>query len=74
MPSPARGRGTLIVVANAKKSLGCTKEGTNRHRRRTSGFRTRMQSPTGRKVLANRRAKGRKNLAPASEKKSGGKK
>jgi hypothetical protein len=30
LPSPARGRGTLIVVANAKKSMGCTKEGTNR--------------------------------------------
>jgi hypothetical protein len=33
-----------------------------------------MQSPTGRKVLAARRKKGRANLCPASEKKSGGKK
>ncbi|KAF8071074.1 SK1 [Scenedesmus sp. PABB004] len=73
-PSPARGRGALLVVANAKKSLGCTKQGTRRARRRTSGFRTRMASPTGRKLLKLRRKKGRKNLCPASERSSAGKK
>jgi large subunit ribosomal protein L34 len=39
-----------------------------------SGYRTRIASPTGRKVLKNRRAKGRKIICPASVKKSGGKK
>lgn len=73
-PSPVRGRGALLVMANAKKSLGCTKQGTRRARRRTSGFRTRMASPTGRKVLKLRRKRGRKNLCPASERSSGGKK
>ena len=29
-PSPVRGRGALLVMANAKKSLGCTKQGTRR--------------------------------------------
>jgi len=32
-------------------------------RRRRHGFRSRMQTPTGRKVLKNRRKKGRKVLA-----------
>lgn len=70
---PTQQRGALIVVANAKKSLGCTKQGTRRARARTSGFRARMASATGRAVLAARRKKGRKSLAPASERRSGGK-
>lgn len=32
------------------------------HYARVSGFRARMASPTGRKILSNRRAKGRKVL------------
>ncbi len=42
-----------------KRTLG----GTNRKRKRTSGFRARMRSATGRRVLNARRDKGRHRLA-----------
>ena len=45
-----------------------------RHRRRTSGYRTRMATTAGRKLMKSRRLKGRWVLAPASQKSSGGKK
>ncbi|KXZ44057.1 hypothetical protein GPECTOR_74g671 [Gonium pectorale] len=70
----APARGGLLVMANAKKSMACTKEGTNRKRRRTSGFKARMATKNGQKVLKARRARGRHVLCPASEGKSGGKK
>ena len=57
-------RGALVVTAGGT-SIGCTLGGTRRKRARTSGFRTRIASASGRKVLKNRRAKGRKVLAPA---------
>jgi large subunit ribosomal protein L34 len=40
-----------------------TLEGTQRKRRRVSGFRTRMETPGGRKTLNRRRAKGRHKIA-----------
>ncbi len=40
-----------------------TLEGTNRKRRRVSGFRARMQTPGGRRTLSRRRAKGRHKIA-----------
>ena len=58
------GRGALVVVAGGR-SIGCTLHGTRRARARTSGFRARLATPTGRKVLKARRKKGRKYLAPA---------
>ncbi|HNS99218.1 MAG TPA: 50S ribosomal protein L34 [Polyangiaceae bacterium] len=41
----------------------------NRSRLRTHGFRKRNSSASGRKVLRNRRLKGRKRLAPTTYKK-----
>ncbi|MBA4444866.1 50S ribosomal protein L34 [Cylindrospermopsis raciborskii S07] len=37
--------------------------GTCRKRKRTSGFRARMQTPTGRNVIRSRRKKGRHRLS-----------
>lgn len=45
-----------------------------RKRRRTSGFRARLATKAGRKVLKGRRKRGRHSLAPASETASAGKK
>jgi large subunit ribosomal protein L34 len=40
-----------------------TLEGTNRKQKRTSGFRARMRSHTGQRVIKARRRKGRARLA-----------
>ena len=42
-----------------KQTLG----GTSRKRKKTSGSRARMASPTGRRVLKRRRARGRKAIS-----------
>jgi large subunit ribosomal protein L34 len=72
--APPTRRGALLVMANNKKSMGCTKEGTRRKSARVSGFRARMSSTNGKNALARRRAKGRKVLCSRSVRKSAGKK
>ena len=56
----------LTIECNRKKGKGNTLEGTRRKRARVSGFRSRIASVGGAKVLAARRKKGRKVLVPAS--------
>ena len=49
----------ILEIPLMKRTL----EGTQRKRRRVSGFRARMATPGGRRVLSRRRAKGRHQIA-----------
>jgi len=52
-----------IISLMSKKTL----EGTNRKAIRKSGFRARMKTATGRRVIKQRRRKGRKRLSISSK-------
>jgi len=47
-----------------------TLEGTKRKRQKVSGFRARMATPAGRRVLSRRRAKGRHVLTVVAKKRA----
>jgi large subunit ribosomal protein L34 len=49
----------LGEITVTQRTLG----GTNRKQKRTSGFRARMRSATGRRVIQSRRRKGRHRLS-----------
>jgi large subunit ribosomal protein L34 len=51
------------LIIGDSPTMKRTLEGTQRKRRRVSGFRARMATPGGRRVLSRRRAKGRHQIA-----------
>lgn len=53
----------LIFLLNITFMTKGTLQGTNRKRIKTSGFRMRMQTASGRRIIRARRRKNRKNIA-----------
>ncbi|DBA86067.1 TPA: hypothetical protein ACH3X1_005590 [Trebouxia sp. C0004] len=63
---PVRARFSFLVQAKNHGSMACTLQGSRKRRTRTSGFRARRLTVGGRKVIQNRRKKGRHTLCPAN--------
>lgn len=65
-------RNSSVMVRAGNVALGCTKRSrTCKSRARTHGFRLRMRTPAGRRVIKQRQAKGRKWLVPQTNPNSG---